>query len=101
MKKDIFSQIVTAVSQKTGIKESQIFKKTKSREVVDARQLVYYLCKNRPMSLLLIVKYMGERGYKTNHTVVLYGISSVEAKMKEDKDFKSTAKEIAKTVSLI
>lgn len=98
MKYDIFNQYVTKVTSLFGIKKEDLFSKSKKRDIVDARHLVYYLCAKRPMSLSYIIKYMGENGYSIHHPSILRGISKIDERMKEDSDYVSIIKDIEKSV---
>jgi chromosomal replication initiation ATPase DnaA len=98
MKQDIFNQYVTKVVSLFSIKKEQLFSKSKKREIVDARQLLYYLCAKRPMSLRYIQKYMEDNGYAIHHPSLINGIARVEEKMKEDGDYVSIIKDIEKSV---
>jgi len=98
MKQDIFNQYVNKVVSLFNIKKDDLFSKSKKREIVDARQLVYYLCAKRPMSIGYIQKYMQENGYNIHHPSILNGISRVDEKMKEDGDYVSIIKDIEKSV---
>lgn len=100
MKADIFTQVVSMVADRYKIKEELIFEKTKEQISVDARHMIYYICYNRPMLLKHIVEYMEERGYKTSHTVVLYGVSRAAKKIKNDVDFKHAVETINKSISI-
>jgi hypothetical protein len=63
MKHDVFNQYVERVTDLFAITKEDFFSKNKKRAIVDARQLVYYLCAKRPMQITYIEKYMNEGGY--------------------------------------
>jgi len=98
MKHDVFNQYVERVSDLFGISKDEIFSKSKKRELVDARHLVYYLCSKRPMQITYIQKYMNEAGYDIKHSSIIHGIASVEQKIAEDKDYVSVVKDVEKAV---
>lgn len=98
MKHDVFNQYVERVSDLFGISKEDFFSKKKKREVVDARQLVYYLCAKRPMQITYIEKYMNQAGYKISHSSIIHGIASVEQRITEDKDYVSVVKEVERAV---
>ena len=98
MKSDIFSQYVERVTELFGIQKEKIFSKSKERELVDARYLLYYLCHKRPMNISYIQKYMSENGYEIKHSTIIYGISTVEKRVKEDIDYMQIVKDIQKAV---
>ena len=87
MKKDIFKKYVQEVARVFGIPELHLFEKSKERDRVDARHLLYYLCKRRPMRITYIQNFMESRGYNINHSSIIHGINQVEEKMEEDKDY--------------
>lgn len=98
MKSDVFNQYVERVTDLFHIDKADLFLKSKKREIVDARYLLYYLCANRPMKLIYIEKYMAENGYHIEHNTIIHGINSVEKKITEDDDLASVIKDIEKAV---
>lgn len=96
MKFDVFNLYVEQVADLFDVDEESIFTKTKRRDVVDARHLLYYLCSKRPMRVVYIQEYMAERGYIINHSSILHGISQVEQKVKRDRDYVKAVKQIEK-----
>jgi chromosomal replication initiation ATPase DnaA len=98
MKQDIFNQYVDRVSSLFGIAREDIFSKSKKKNLVDARHLIYYLCFKRPMQITYIEKFMIENGYNVVHSTVIYGIASVDKKIAEDRDYVTVVREIEKAV---
>jgi chromosomal replication initiation ATPase DnaA len=98
MKHEVFNQYVERVVDLFGITKEDFFSKTKKRAIVDARQLVYYLCSKRPMQVTYIERYMNEAGYEIKHSSIIHGISAVEKRMVEDKDYVSVVREVERAV---
>ena len=98
MKQDIFNQYVERVVDMFGITKDDFFSKNKKRAIVDARQLVYYLCAKRPMQITYIERYMNDAGYEIKHSSIIHGISAVEKRIAEDKDYVSVVKEVERAV---
>jgi chromosomal replication initiation ATPase DnaA len=98
MKLDIFSQYVDRIIQLFNISREELFSKSKRRDIVDARHLLYYLCYKRPMSLSYIQKFMRESGYPTQHSSVIHGINIVASRVKADGDYLQVVKDIDKAV---
>lgn len=98
MKEDVFNQYVDRVTDLFNVKKDELFSKEKKRHIVDARQLLYYLCYNRQMKLIIIQKFMMNNGYKIAHNSVINGIRVIQEKIKEDKDYQSIIKDIEKAV---
>jgi chromosomal replication initiation ATPase DnaA len=98
MKEDVFNQYVQRVVDLFGITKEELFSKTKVRHIVDARQLLYYLCHNRQMQYVTIKKFMENNGYTIMHNSIVNGIIVVSKKIKEDKDYKSIVKDIDNAV---
>ncbi len=98
MKQDIFNQYVDRVVGLFRISKEELFSKSKKREIVDARHLLYYLCHKRPMTITYIQKYMNESGYEIQHSSIIHGINSVSERVKDDADYMQIVKEIDKAV---
>lgn len=94
MKQNIFNQYVKKVCDLFSIEDKLLFEKTKRKDVVDARHLLYYLCSKRPMRLVYIQEYMAERGYVINHSSIIYGVRVVTKRAKKDQDYQQAIKEI-------
>ena len=87
MKEPIFKEYATKVADLYSVSEDELFSKSKKRAIVDARHLLYYLCKNRPMKLKYIQDYMGNNGYNVGHSSIIHGIEQVTMKIEEDSDY--------------
>lgn len=98
MKHDVFNQYVERVADLFSISKDDIFSKSKKRELVDARHLLYYLCSKRPMQITYIQKYMNDAGYDIKHSSIIHGISAVETKIAGDKDYVSVIKDVERAV---
>lgn len=98
MKEDVFNQYVERVLDLFSLTREEFFSKSKKRNIVDARQLVYYLCSNRPIQVTYIQKFMCKNGYDVVHSVVIHGIKAMELRVKEDKDYQDIIKELDRAV---
>jgi len=94
MKSKVFNLYVEQVCYLFGIEKETLFTKNKTRDVVDARHLLYYLCSIRPMYLVKIQQLMTENGYEISHSSIHHGISVVKEKVLVDKDYIRTVEEI-------
>jgi|TARA_R110002074_G_scaffold100583_2_gene217251 chromosomal replication initiation ATPase DnaA len=88
MKRRQFNIYVAQVCDVFGVSKYDIFTKTKKRSVVDARQMLYYICKNRPMPIVYIQKFMREEGYDVCHSPIIHGINVVQKKIDTDVDWR-------------
>lgn len=100
MKSDIFGQYADRISDLFRISKSDLFSKNKRRDLVDARQLLYYLCYKRPMALIYIQNYMKDNGYDISHSTIIHSISVVEKRIKDDKDYASVVNSLQNKVSI-
>jgi len=87
MKAKIFNAYKEDVCELFDVTEEELFTKSKLRDVVDARHLLYYLCKTRPMRIVYIKERMALNNYKIAHTSIIHGIKMVEKKLSTDKDY--------------
>ena len=95
MKKAIFNQYADEISRLFSIDQKEIFSKGKRRDLVSARHILFYLCYNRPMRGTEIQHYMGLRGYKINHSSIMYGLRCVTELITNDKDYASVVKKVS------
>jgi len=98
MKEEVFNQYADRVARLFGISKEKLFSYTKKREVVDARQLLTYLCHNRQMRLITIVNFMENNGYKSNHNTFAHAIKIINQKITEDRDYKTIISNIENSV---
>jgi len=96
----IFNGYASQVSEAYSILPNELFIKDKRRDIVDARQLLYYLCYKRPMRIRYIQQYMQENGYKISHSSIIHGIKQVEKRAKSDADYKTIINNISECVTL-
>ena len=97
MKKVIFNHYVQTIADLFGIDKHELFVKSKKRDLVDARHLLYYLCFYRPMKLISIQNFMNENGYHISHPSVIHGVNIVGQRIVEDPDYKFIIKSIEKS----
>tara|TARA_B100001094_G_C18152529_1_gene784491 strand:- start:409 stop:702 length:294 start_codon:yes stop_codon:yes gene_type:complete len=94
MKKDIFEQYANAIASQFHLTMDQMFDRTKKREIVDARQMLYYLCMERPIRISYIQRFMEEQGYSVCHSTIIHGYKKAKALIDTDKDFQKLIADI-------
>jgi chromosomal replication initiation ATPase DnaA len=94
MKHILFYKFVSCITDVLKISEDSLFSKSKRRDIVDARHLLYYLCSRRMIRVVYIQKYMKENGYSVPHSSVIHGIKVVSDKIKSDPDYKEIINQI-------
>ena len=87
MKKDIFDDYVNRVVHRFGITRDQLFTKDKSRQLSDARHVLYYLCRERQITSTYTKRYMGEHGYNIDLPSIGHGVRKVEQHINNDPDY--------------
>lgn len=98
MKEDVFNQYVERVLNLFNITKEEFFSKSKKRNLVDARQLVYYLCLTRPIQITYIQGFMRDNGYDVVHSVIIHGVNAMKKRIKDDRDYQAVIKEINRAV---
>lgn len=88
MKRKIYEEIFNEISNHFGLNKDEILTHTKKREVVDARQAIYYVCHHRGMRISHIQSYLKQDGYGVTHSTIINGLKIVEKNIKEDEDYK-------------
>ena len=92
MRKQIFKSYADKISTLYDIELESLFQKNKSREIVDARYMLYYLCKERSMKVIQIQSFMDEQGYSISHSSIIHGINVVKENSLSDKDYRTFIK---------
>ena len=100
MKKEVFNKYAEGIANMFGITKEELFSKSRKRDAVDARQLLYYLCSIRPMRIALIQEMMIENGYETSHSPIIHGIRSMRKKLKEDADYRILVHRLEEEVTI-
>lgn len=98
MKEDVFNQYVDRVIDLFNVTREELFSKSKKRHIVDARQLLYYLCYKRQMQFVIIQKFMGDNGYEIAHNSIINGVKVIDNKIREDRDYQTIINDIEKAV---
>ena len=96
MKQEIFDSYAQKIAEVFNLKVEDLFVKSKKRDVVDARQLLYYACSKSRMRVVYIQEFMKRNGYDIGHTSILHGISVAAERAKSDKDYKKVVKSLDK-----
>ena len=90
-------EIQRIVCEHLGIEEDLIRERTRKREVVRARQIAMYFCKDLTQhSLKTIGLHFGGR----DHSTVIHANKTVEGYIETDPQFKNTVEEIRRTIDL-
>ena len=98
MKEDVFNQYVGKVLDLFNMDRETFFSKSKQRHIVDARQLVYYLCHKRQIKSIIIQRFMENNGVSIFNNSIANGVKNVEIKLEEDRDYKTIINDIEKAV---
>jgi chromosomal replication initiation ATPase DnaA len=89
MKKEIFNQYSEAVAKQFHLTLDEMFSKTKRQDIVEARQILYYLCKERNTRFSEIKRFLEEKGYKVGHSNIDYGYKQAKRLIESDPDYKN------------
>lgn len=90
----IFKAYLTQVSELYDVDIKEIFTKTKRRDIVDARHMLYFLCSERPMRVRYIKQYMEDNKYYVGHSSIIHGIKLVRERVSYDDDLEIIIKTI-------
>ena len=89
MKKEIFNNYANAVAKQFHLELDQMFSKNRRRDIVDARQMLYYLCMERPIRVSYIQRFMADHGCDVYHSTILHGYKKAKELIDKDKDYQS------------
>lgn len=94
MKRQIYEEIFNEISNHFELTKEEILTHTKKREIVDARQVIYYVCVNRGMRISHIQSYLKQDGYNVTHSTIINGIKMVDSNINQDEDYKKIIKSL-------
>jgi|TARA_R100000935_G_scaffold6285_1_gene13802 chromosomal replication initiation ATPase DnaA len=94
MKKDIFDGYAIAIAKQFHLTLDQMFDKTKRRDIVDARQMLYYLCMERPIRISYIQRFMEDQGHPTAHSTIIHGYKKAKELIDSDQDFQDVVNKL-------
>ena len=94
MKKEIFENYTKAIAKQFHLTLDEMFENTKKRHIVDARQMLYYACMERPIRLSYIRKFLLEYGYDVQHSTIVHGYKQAKELIDTDPDYKKMIEEI-------
>ena len=88
MKEYIFKQYLDNVIEHLGITLEDLLQETKTRTIVEARYILYYLCQERGMSLSEIKSYMETQGFEVTIATMMKGVAKAKDIIDNDSDYK-------------
>lgn len=88
MKKDIFDAYADAIAEKFHLTLGEMFSKSRKREIVEARQMLYFLAKERPIRLSYIKRFMEENGLPVQYHTIMHGYTKAKEYIDSDPDYK-------------
>ena len=94
MKRDIFDVYATAIAKKFHITLDEMFAKNRRRDIIDARQMLYYLCMERPIRVSYIKRFMEEHGHTVTHSNIVMQYKKAKKLIDNDSDFKKLINDI-------
>jgi hypothetical protein len=89
MKRKRFDLYVEIILKEFGVSRKMFFTKNKEREIVDARQMLYWACDVNGFTIASIIRMMKDNGYHIQYPSVKQGIDRIsETKDKDYANFK-------------
>jgi len=98
MKREIFEKYAKAVAKAFHLEMDSMFEKSKRRNQVDARQILYLLCMERPIRLTFIKSYLEDHGYDVPMSSILHGYERAKQLIDDDPDYKHLVEKIKESV---
>ena len=96
MKKQIFDDYATAVAKTFHLTLDEMFTSTRRGDIVDARQMLYYLCMERPIRISYIQRFLESYDFKVTHSTIIHGYNKAKDLISNDTDVNNLVQEILK-----
>jgi chromosomal replication initiation ATPase DnaA len=87
MKREIFTAYAEQIAHVYGLTQEELFQSSREAKYSQARHMLYYLCRKRPMTLKQIQEYMVEKGHSTHHSSIIHGVNRIQELMDSDPDY--------------
>jgi hypothetical protein len=94
MKRDLYNRILQQILDRYKITKDELYESTKMHDVVNARYLLFYVCKKNGISVSRLQILLKEDGFNVTTPTVLRGIQAMENRILEDTDYISIIKSI-------
>lgn len=91
MQLEKLDKFVSAIRKEFGMTDSEIFRRTKRRANVDARQVLFYACDKHHIPITYVQTYMRSKGLDMMHSTIIHGRKMIEERMKWDEYLKDFA----------
>ena len=95
MKQEIFKDITKKVMSKTKVAKNDLFTATKKQDIVDARQMLFWLCRDAGISVSYIQKYVKHNGLAITHSTIIHGVNRMSTIMEADDYVNDLMKSLA------
>lgn len=92
MKRKRFNAYVDVILKEFGVSRNMFFTKIKEREIVDARQMLYWVCHKKDFTIASIIRMMGDNGYDIQYPSVKQGIDRIDET--KDVDYNNFKKRV-------
>ena len=96
LKTEIFDQYADKVCRKYKIDKKDLFIRSHRARLVNARQILYYLCYTYPMKIVHIERLMEKNGYERAQRSVINGVQQMKIRVAEDEDYVKIIENIKK-----
>jgi len=100
MKKEIFDDYATAVAKRFHLTLDEMFTYSRRQDLVDARQMLYYLCMERPIRISYIQRFLETYNFKVTHSTIIHGYNKAKESMKNDIDVTNLINDILKSTNV-
>lgn len=87
MKKAIFDRYANAIAKEFNLTSEEMFSTSRKQHLVEARHMLYYLCRKRPMRLASIQRYLKDRGLEVCHSTIIHGNKKAKELINSDPDY--------------
>ncbi len=94
MKEYIFKQYLDNILEHLGITLEDLLEETKTRTIVEARYILYYLCQERGMTLSEIKSYMETQGFEVTLATMMKGVAKAKDIIDNDPAYKYIVKKL-------
>ena len=87
MKKELFQSILSQILKKYDVGKEEFYEQTKMPDIVNARYLLFYVCRMNGISISRIERLLKDDGFDMTYATIFRGIKAMEKRIIEDADY--------------
>lgn len=96
MNEHILQSYIDNITMHYGVSQEFIFSEGQKKERTEPRQLFFYLCHVKGISIVIMQKFMSGFGFDMHHATIYQGVRRMQEKIEGDSDYNHLVERLMK-----